>query len=247
MKQCTKCNETKSLSEYTKRADTKDGYQYQCKACVREHYVTWKDGSFGKSYLEKTKEKKRIYQKQYLKENKDKLKEYRRRPETKVRKSSSNKKYYFKNKEKIKEYIKSWKAENKDKSNVHRRKWKRNRYATDPVFKLKELISSSVRDGLKKNYSVKNNPTWQTLPYTPEQLKEHLESQFDEHMDWDNHGTYWHIDHIVPQAALPYASMDHPNFQLCWTLNNLQPLKAQENLKKSSFYQGRRHFYSLTS
>ena len=34
MKQCSKCGESKPLSEYYKRSDTKSGYHAQCKKCV---------------------------------------------------------------------------------------------------------------------------------------------------------------------------------------------------------------------
>ena len=51
----------------------------------------------------------------------------------------------------------------------------------------------------------------------------------------DNHGIYgWHIDHIIPQSKLLYDSMDHPNFQKCWALENLQPLWAKDNISKSN-------------
>jgi len=42
------------------------------------------------------------------------------------------------------------------------------------------------------------------------------------------------VDHIYPQSLLPYDSYDDPNFQKCWALENLQPLEAIENLKKSN-------------
>jgi 5-methylcytosine-specific restriction endonuclease McrA len=53
-------------------------------------------------------------------------------------------------------------------------------------------------------------------------------------MTWDNYGSYWHVDHIYPHSKLPYDSMDHPNFLKAWALNNLQPLEAIENMKKSN-------------
>ena len=52
-------------------------------------------------------------------------------------------------------------------------------------------------------------------------------------MNWENYGE-WHIDHIYPQSKLPYDSMEHPNFLKCWALDNLQPLWAEENRKKSN-------------
>ena len=77
------------------------------------------------------------------------------------------------------------------------------------------------------------------MPYTQQQLREHLEKQFEPWMNWDNHGRAnsnkktWQIDHVIPQSLLTYDSMEHPNFQKCWALENLRPLDAIENLKKS--------------
>ena len=67
-------------------------------------------------------------------------------------------------------------------------------------------------------------------------------------MSWSNWGKYdyinwddnnlstwtWNIDHIIPQAKLPYDSMEHPNFEKCWILSNLRPLSSKQNLLKSN-------------
>lgn len=112
--------------------------------------------------------------------------------------------------------------------------YNKKRRKIDPSFKLKKDISSIVRrvlHGDKNNYSL-----WKILPYNSDELKSHLENQFDENMSWNNHGIYWQIDHIIPQSALIYDSMLHPNFIKCWSLSNLKPLKSEDNLKKSSIY-----------
>lgn len=63
-------------------------------------------------------------------------------------------------------------------------------------------------------------------------------------MNWNNQGTYnvqtwdsndsttwtWQLDHIIPQSDLPYISMEDNNFKKCWSLNNLRPLSAKQNL-----------------
>ena len=66
------------------------------------------------------------------------------------------------------------------------------------------------------------------------QLRQHIERQFDDNMNWDNYGIYWHIDHIIPQSCLPYTSMEEDNFKKCWALNNLRPLEAKENMTDGS-------------
>lgn len=125
-------------------------------------------------------------------------------------------------------------------SKKRRRKYEkvysRERRKIDPAFKLKKDCSSIVRrvlNGDKRNYSL-----WKILPYNPNELKRHLESQFDENMSWNNHGIYWHIDHIIPQVMLKYDSLEHPNFLKCWSLSNLRPLKIEDNLHKSSIFEG---------
>ena len=62
-------------------------------------------------------------------------------------------------------------------------------------------------------------------------------------MSWDNYGTYWQIDHVIPQSALIYDRLTHPNFQNCWALENLQPLESKANASKGSLYDGIRHTY----
>jgi 16S rRNA G966 N2-methylase RsmD len=60
-------------------------------------------------------------------------------------------------------------------------------------------------------------------------LKSHLESQFEDWMDWSNYGSAWELDHIVPQSMFPYKSMGDGNFKLCWSLVNLRPLSSTKN------------------
>ena len=122
------------------------------------------------------------------------------------------------------------------KYNEYQRKWSNERLQTDPEYKLRRMVSRAIRAALKSNDGSKEGESvTQHLPYTIEELKEHIESQFQEGMTWDNNAADgWHIDHIYPQSKLPYDSMDHPNFQKCWALENLQPLWAKENIKKGS-------------
>ena len=51
-------------------------------------------------------------------------------------------------------------------------------------------------------------------------------------MNWDNYGQ-WYIDHIIPKAAFNITSPYCDDFKKCWALDNLQPLWAENNIKKS--------------
>lgn len=122
-----------------------------------------------------------------------------------------------------------------------RKKQVKERLKTDPVFKLRCRVSSAIRNALVKNNGSKyGKSVWKHLPYNPQQLREHLEKQFEPWMSWDNHGIAtiekrtWQIDHIIPCTLLQYDSMDHPNFQKCWALKNLRPLDAFENIAKGN-------------
>jgi hypothetical protein len=79
------------------------------------------------------------------------------------------------------------------------------------------------------------------LPIKKVKTMPHLESLFEPWMTWDNYGPYkkaggrtWQLDHIIPQSALPYDSMNHCNFGKCWALENLRPLDSLENIRKSN-------------
>ena len=122
------------------------------------------------------------------------------------------------------------------------------RMKTDPIYRLRYNVSMAVREALKRQCKKKNGESmFEYLPYTPLELYEHIESQFTEHMSWDNYGTYWHMDHIIPQVVLIYDSLKHPNFRKCWALNNLRPLEKFKNASKGSLYKGVRHTYKKTS
>jgi 5-methylcytosine-specific restriction endonuclease McrA len=81
---------------------------------------------------------------------------------------------------------------------------------------------------------IKESKSWENLVnYKLEDLKSHLEKQFKDGMSWENYGK-WHIDHIIPISNFTIDSVESEEFKKCWSLNNLQPLWADENIKKSN-------------
>jgi hypothetical protein len=158
------------------------------------------------------------------------------REANKERLSALGKEHYQKNREKVKARSRKYYENNREHVIARGYEYKKRRLKEDPVYRMRESVSNSIYCALfRKDFKgTKRSSVWSVLPYTPEQLKEHLEAQFDEYMAWDNYGDYWHIDHIYPQSLLPYDSLEHENFQKCWALENLQPLEAIENMKKSN-------------
>lgn len=169
-----------------------------------------------KQYRIEHVEETREYNKQYRETHKEEFVEYK-------------KQWYEKNKERLREKGKQYRNEHRTEINEY---W-RVRRQSDPAVRLRHNVSTVIGAALKAdNGSKKGQSVMKYLPYTMEELKAHIESQFNEFMTWENYGSYWHLDHIYPQCLLPYESLEHPNFQKCWALENLRPLEAIENLKK---------------
>ena len=107
--------------------------------------------------------------------------------------------------------------------------------------KIKNRIAHSISLGMQRSFRAgtgKQGRPWETLVgYTREELMEHLESQFQDGMSWDNYGE-WHIDHVVLLAYFDYASVDDVEFKDAWSLDNLQPLWAFDNQSKGARYIG---------
>lgn len=230
-KQCTKCGIFNPLSEFHKKSRAKDGLSPWCKTCTAKGK---------KDHYERNKKKIRAKQAKWYEENKEKH-------------LAKNKQYYEANKERILEQYKEYRKKNADKIRQYRHdertkqranELSREKYHNNIAYRLSKRVSNEVWKGLNRTGTSKaGGRTWNHLPYNPEELKEHVESLFQEGMSWENYGE-WEIDHIKPQAALPYDSFEHPNFIECWRLENLQPLWKEENGKKNSIYNGKRHYYN---
>jgi len=224
-KQCTTCGELKELNKDNFILTTQRGKPYWrpvCRPCNTKRQREQRWAKNGKPKPKRTKEEKRAYDLEYQANNKECIKAQRRQ-------------FYLENKERLnaenRAYHKTYWENNKEKVLERRRAKNKERRKIDPVFRLKGIVSTAIYRAVK---GIKDSRTFDALPYTPEQLREHLESQFEDWMTWDNYGSHWHIDHIYPQSKLPYDSMEHPNFLLCWSLDNLRPLEKIENIKKSN-------------
>ena len=93
------------------------------------------------------------------------------------------------------------------------------------------MVRSRVNKIIKINDISKKNKTFDIVGCTPEFLKEHLENQFVNGMSWENYGYHgWHIDHKIPLSS---AKTEEEIYKL-YHYTNLQPLWAEDNLKKSN-------------
>jgi hypothetical protein len=169
------------------------------------------------------RECQKIDSKKYRLENKEKIKEYN----TKWNKENQEyykkyfEEYYIINYEKEKERKLKWSRDNREYSNNYQKKRKKE----DILFN----IISNMRNSVNRYLKYKSKHTFEIIGCSPQLLKEHLENQFVDGMSWDNRSE-WHIDHITPLSS---AKTEDELYKLCY-YTNLQPLWAEDNLKKSN-------------
>lgn len=106
-----------------------------------------------------------------------------------------------------------------------------------PHEKLRHNVSKSIYKMIKSQKSTKDGESiLKYLDYSFNDLIKHIESLFDDKMNWNNYGKYvigkytWQLDHIKCQSDYPYTSMEDENFKIVWALDNLRPLEARQNI-----------------
>ena len=108
-------------------------------------------------------------------------------------------------------------------------KYNKNRRQNDVIFNTIHSIRVRLNKYLKSNNIQKNNTTIEIIGCSPEYLKEHIEKKFVDGMSWKNRNE-WHIDHIIPLSS---AKTKDDILKLSH-YTNLQPLWAEDNLRKSN-------------
>ena len=236
---CTKCRTEKLLSDFVKESARPSGFASHCKQCKRQMIYEWRSrnpekwNSILKRYraTDRAKEKKR----EWYKTEKGKLfsKTARSRERYKIWRAN------YERSAKVKAYRAVYKAQAHRKTadrlaskTAHarsiRREYQRRRRLLIQV-RIHNAMSCRMRAFISKK-----QVTWpHALNYTARDLMRHLERQFHNGMTWENFGrSGWHIDHIVPVSAFSFKSLNDPEFRACWSLPNLRPIWARENLSK---------------
>ena len=157
------------------------------------------------------------------------LKEYQKEYQKKYRQRNKKQRklYCERNKDKISKQVNEYQKQNRNKMN----KYQRERFKSDPVYRLNRSMSRDVSKSLKGD---KNGHSWNKLVgYDTQELKRHLEKQFRDGMTWENYGK-WHIDHRIPVSLFNIQGIKSKGFKRCWALENLQPLWAKDNHSKSN-------------
>lgn len=211
-KMCTKCKIVKNCSEFT--VTTKkysDGFAYRCKSCISEYSkYYWKRKTAGRPPRAKQSAEERGLRRRMWQAG-----DRKRHPE----KYAERKRKY------------------KDKAQAGNTKYARERRARDPNFRmiinLRNRVKNALRgylQGTQKAGSVTND-----LGCSLNELKLHIESQFQPGMTWENYGNkigLWSLDHIIPLSAVNLT--DRAQFLQVSHFSNLQPMWHVENIKKGN-------------
>lgn len=125
-----------------------------------------------------------------------------------------------------------YRKNNKENYNAYMRKYEKKRKLIDVNFrqakKYRSMLNGAIRSKNLKRCAEKFWLTDCTINF----LKGWLEAKFDEKMTWNNYGTYWTIDHIIPCGS--YDLTNENNVKECFHYKNLQPLEKIENIRKSN-------------
>jgi transcription elongation factor Elf1 len=132
-----------------------------------------------------------------------------------------------------KDCLVSWRKRNRKQIQKTMTKYERERKKRDPAFKLVKTMRSRLLSALTRKNAKKNYRTMDLIGESPSFVMGYLEAKFTEGMTWENHGE-WHIDHIKPCCSFDLTKEEE---QIkCFHYSNLQPLWAEENLKKGGKY-----------
>jgi len=188
------------------------------------------DRNFKRKHADRLREKQKIAARKYRAQWDEKTRNQKQQEMRKI-----NKKWYYALSDEERTARSRRQYENCDKDHKRNlaRKNRRKKYKNNENYKMRCILRSRLRMALQTQSAEKHAPTLDLLGCTIEELKAHIEAQFEPWMTWNNwaHDT-WHIDHIKPCAAFDLT--DPEQQRECFHYTNLRPLEATENMRKSA-------------
>ena len=251
-KQCSYCEEFKSLKDFHKLKSSKDGYSYSCKECrkkfVENSHKRNKENNKNlifdiKKYKKCSEcgEIKTLNNFGISKRNKDGLDCYCKQCRTlqgklfrikyKEKESKRVSNWQRENKGKVRERTKRFRLKNKERLDIERVE----RYKNDIDYRLTCLLRKRIRDAVYFGFGKKSLHTLELLGCSFDFLKQYLQktSINNGYLDFDintYNGKEYHIDHIRPCSSFDLTKEEEQ--KKCFHYSNLQILKAEENLIK---------------
>ena len=107
--------------------------------------------------------------------------------------------------------------------------YRKNRRQNDINYKIicyyRNRINYAIDTNQKKGHTI------DLLGCSIDFYKEFLSQKFTEEMSWENYGSVWEIDHILPCASFDFTIEE--NQYKCFNYLNTQPLLISDNRIKN--------------
>lgn len=172
------------------------------------------------------------YNMKYWEDHKEELakanKEYQENHREEI--NEMHKKWKEENKDHYKEVTDKWRKENKEQINAQKNVYNKEKLKSDVAFKISRILRGRLRQAIKNNY--KAGSAVRNLGCTVEFFKKYIENMFHGDMTWENHGSYWHLDHI--KELWEFDLEDPVQFKQAVHYTNLQPLTIPEHKEKTA-------------
>lgn len=218
MKQCIVCGQWKKETEFYFHSNGK--LRNNCKDC------------HNKPLNEQQKQCKNNYNNERYSNNRDKINALNRahRQENKQEILAKEREYNKQNKEKILarklEYNKRYYEQNKEKILAKRKfSYYNTKYGID-----RKLLNAFSKYFTNLNKIIESDLDYYGLNYTFADVKIKFDILLgDMNLTYDDYGSKWELDHILPRNLFNYSSADDREFQICWSLLNLRPILKEVN------------------
>jgi len=190
--------------------------------------------SRNKDHINEKRKKFRKDNPEYFAKYNEKYKEKYKERYKEIYKERYKERYKDKYKYDLIEYKKKWRINNREKSKAYNLKYLKTEkgqitHLWDTLRLRIKIYTFSKRKSSRKDMD-------KLVGCSKFFLLKYLENKFYDHpvtnkkMTWSN-TKEWHIDHITPLAVLDPKNEEH--FKIANHFSNLQPMWAEENLKKS--------------
>ena len=105
--------------------------------------------------------------------------------------------------------------------------WCKKESETNMNYRIKKSIAARLRTVL-----VKNDSTMNYIGCNIQYLREWFAYNFTCDMNWENYGSYWSIDHIIPVCKFDLTD-EHEKLQ-CWNWTNLIPVPLLKKVEQNN-------------
>lgn len=219
---------SKSKSNYDKtyfkrRTAVDPDYAKRKSAIYYKNNTAKKLDGYRKWFLN-NREKRRDYGKAWRGKNPDKAKAtaFRARSKNRALCAQRSRDWRAKNPERNKKMMAEWYKNNPE---------KRAEYKSLPHVKIIRICRSRISTIFRQIKLKKIDSTHEIIGGCSGQFfKEYIEAQFQPEMNWENHGSYWELDHTIP--IMSFDVKIKSEMLKAFHYSNCKPLKKFDNRSK---------------